>query len=125
MNDTTILKLGGFNAVLAIAAGAFGAHGLRDQVAPALLRAFETGAQYHFYHALGLIAVGLTIRSLGRNRMLTGSTWCMLAGIALFSGSLYALALTGIRALGAITPIGGTLWIVAWCMFAIGCRKPD
>ncbi|MEL7311308.1 MAG: DUF423 domain-containing protein [Pseudomonadota bacterium] len=123
MKVRTILTLGGANAVLAIAAGAFGAHGLSAKLPPNLLNAFETGAQYHFYHALGLIALGLTIHSLGRSRTLTASAWCMLIGIVLFSGSLYALALTGIRALGAITPIGGTLWIVAWCLYVVGCRK--
>lgn len=117
------IMLGAVNAALAIVAGAFGAHGLEDRVAPKLLSAFETGAQYHFYHALGLIAVGLTqsLRPSETGFGLIG--WLMIAGIILFSGSLYLLALTGVTMLGAITPLGGLAWIVAWLRFAFAAAS--
>lgn len=115
--------LGAVNAALAIMAGAFGAHGLEDRVAPNLLSAFETGAQYHFYHALGLIAVGLTQNQSQNQRGFSATGWLMLTGIIVFSGSLYLLALTGVTMLGAITPLGGLAWIAAWIRFAFAAAS--
>ena len=107
--------LGALNALLAIAAGAFGAHALRARLQPAALVTFETGARYHMYHALGLLAVAW----LAQQKPAAGTAgWLMLAGIVLFSGSLYALAITGVRALGAITPLGGLCFLSAWAVFA-------
>ena len=107
------LALGGINAFVAVAAGAFGAHGLKPRLSSELLAVFETGARYQMYHALGLLAVGLV---LGQGRSASAAGWAMLAGIVLFSGSLYALALTGIRALGAITPLGGLCFLTGWAI---------
>ena len=108
------LALGGINAFISVAAGAFGAHGLKQRLSSDLLAAFETGARYQMYHALGLLAVAF---ALGQGRSASTAGWAMLAGIVLFSGSLYALALTGIRPLGAITPLGGLCFLAGWAMF--------
>jgi len=118
MNSRTLIALGAVNAALAIAAGAFGAHGLEGAVSPRLLDAFKTGAQYHMYHALGLVLIGAVTHITQGSRALAAAGWLMLAGIVLFSGSLYALALTGIGVLGAITPFGGVAFIAAWLTLA-------
>lgn len=113
--------LGALSAFVAVAAGAFGAHALRDRLDPALLQAFETGARYQLFHALGLIAVGFaTARDSRPALQLAG--WMFLAGTGLFSGSLYALALSGVRALGAITPFGGLCFLIGWLALAQGLR---
>lgn len=112
------IVLGAVNAFLSVAAGAFGAHGLKARLPPELLTIFETGARYHMYHSLGLIAIGLVAQARP-SPLLSGAGWAMLAGILLFSGSLYALALTGVRALGAITPIGGLGFLVGWALLAV------
>ena len=112
------LAIGSIAALLAVALGAFGAHGLKARIAPELLAVYKTGVEYHFYHALGLILVGLAAFHLPGSAYLRGAGWAMLAGIALFSGSLYLLALTGLRWLGAITPFGGAAFIAAWGLFA-------
>lgn len=117
------LVLGSINAMLAVVLGAFGAHGLKKILAPELLTTFATGVQYHFYHAIGLIVVGLVAIHLPASMQLRLSGWLMLAGIVLFSGSLYLLALTGVRWLGAITPLGGVCFIVAWVMLAVAVYK--
>jgi uncharacterized membrane protein YgdD (TMEM256/DUF423 family)/glucose/arabinose dehydrogenase len=108
---------GALSAGLAVGAGAFGAHALRSRLAPDLLAVFETAVRYHLVHALALLAVGLAASRLrpGEAR-LAGALFA--AGTVLFAGSLYALALTGARALGAITPLGGVCWIAAWLIFA-------
>lgn len=103
---------------LGVALGAFGAHALRDMVEPASLQTWETANRYHIYHGLGMIL--LAVAKAGRWPMIL-----MLAGLVLFSGSLYALALTGIGFLGAITPLGGAAWITAWIWSAVlFFRKP-
>ena len=103
---------------LGVALGAFGAHGLRARLDPALLAVFETGVRYHMYHALALVAVGLAdARWPGAG--LGAAGWLMAIGIVVFSGSLYLLALTGARWLGAIAPIGGTALIAGWLWFAV------
>ena len=114
------LALGGINAFISVAAGAFGAHGLKQRLSSDLLAAFETGARYQMYHALGLLAVAF---ALGQGRSASTAGWAMLAGIVLFSGSLYALALTGIRPLGAITPLGGLCFLAGWAMFVWSVLK--
>lgn len=116
------LVLGAVNAFLSVAAGAFGAHALKARLPPDLLVIFETGARYHMYHALGLLAVG--VLSLVRpSSLLNGAGWAMLVGIVLFSGSLYALALSGIRVLGAVTPLGGLGFLAGWALFAIAAWR--
>ncbi|MBI3972675.1 MAG: DUF423 domain-containing protein [Chloroflexi bacterium] len=105
--------LGAVFALLAVGLGAFGAHALRDRLPADLLAVFETGVRYHFYHALGLLAV-----AYAANRWPVGQTtaagWLFVAGIVLFSGSLYLLAITGTRWLGAITPFGGLAFLAGW-----------
>ncbi|MDK2970603.1 MAG: hypothetical protein PWP23_358 [Candidatus Sumerlaeota bacterium] len=107
------LLLGAVSGFLAVALGAFGAHGLKRILDTDLLVIFETGVRYHFHHTLALLAVGLLARE-GAGRALCASGWAFVAGIVVFSGSLYALALTGERWLGAITPIGGVSFLVGW-----------
>jgi len=119
----TMVALGAASAALAVALGAFAAHGLRSRLAPDLLAIFQTGVQYHFYHSLGLIAVGLAAFHLGLSGPLRLAGWLMLVGIILFSGSLYALALTGERMLGAVAPIGGTAFIAAWVLLALAALR--
>jgi uncharacterized membrane protein YgdD (TMEM256/DUF423 family) len=108
--------LGAVNAFLAVAMGAFGAHGLKSRVEERLLVTFETGARYHMYHALGLLAVAWLASQKGAAADPAG--WALLTGIILFSGSLYALVLTGTPKLGIITPFGGVAFLAGWAIFA-------
>ena len=117
------LVVGCIAALLAVALGAFGAHGLKTRIAPELLSVYKTGVEYHFYHALGLILVGLAAFQLPESADLRHAGWAMLAGIGLFSGSLYLLALTGAGWLGAITPLGGLAFLGAWGLFARAAMK--
>ena len=116
----TFLMLGAINAFLCVAFGAFGAHGLKQRLSIDMLAVYQTGVQYHFYHALGLIVVGLVVLHLPKSRPVVLSGWLMLTGIVLFSVSLYALSLTGIRGLGMITPFGGVAFLSAWALLAYG-----
>lgn len=109
--------LGALFAMVAVAAGAFGAHGLRARVDPGMLAVFETGARYQMYHALGLLAVAWAA-AVEPGRLASAAGWLFVAGILVFSGSLYALVLTGVRALGAITPLGGVAFIAGWACLA-------
>jgi uncharacterized membrane protein YgdD (TMEM256/DUF423 family) len=104
---------------LGVAAGAFAAHGLRAHLAPRMLDVFETGARYQMYHALALLAVGLLLTRRS-HPALTVAGWLFAAGVVLFSGSLYLLAVTGARWLGAITPAGGLAFIAGWLMLGWG-----
>ena len=110
------LSAGGLAALAAVALGAFGAHALKNRLSAEMLAVWHTGVEYHIYHALGLLAVGLVAQQLPGSALLKWSGWAMLAGIVLFSGSLYALALSGERWLGAITPVGGVAFLVAWVL---------
>ena len=123
--DRTFIAIGAFSALIAVASGAFGAHALRDRLAADLLDVFETGARYQMYHALALVAVGLALTrfTAGGLPWLTWSGWLFLAGTIFFSGSLYILAFTGVRWLGAITPIGGVAFILGWAALAIGVLR--
>jgi uncharacterized membrane protein YgdD (TMEM256/DUF423 family) len=113
------LVLGALAAALAVVLGAFGAHALRARLAPDLLAIYHTAVQYHFWHALGLLAIGIVAIHLPNSVALKWAGWVMLAGIVAFSGSLYVLALTGVRWLGAITPFGGAAFIVSWILLAV------
>jgi uncharacterized membrane protein YgdD (TMEM256/DUF423 family) len=115
--ERTLVAVGALSAMVAVAAGAFGAHGLRGRLTPALLEVFETGARYHMYHALGLLAAGWAAARWPGGAAVTAG-WCFVAGTLLFSGSLYLLALTGQRWLGAVTPLGGVAFIVGWLALA-------
>lgn len=110
--------LGAVNGLMSVAAGAFGAHGLKDKVTPRHLEVFETAARYQMYHALALIAVAWLASRTQSNSYVTASGWCFLAGIVLFSGSLYAIVLTGLNGFGRITPIGGLLFLIGWGLIA-------
>lgn len=116
--------LGALSAAMAVAAGAFGAHALRARVEPRLLEVFETGARYQMYHALALLAVAWVMGQGGRAvGPAQWAGWCFVAGTVLFSGSLYAMTFTGIRALGAITPLGGVGFIAGWLLLAVAFRR--
>ncbi len=112
------LLLGSISSALAVILGAFGAHGLRGRISPEMLAIYQTGIQYHFYHSLGLLIVAFAASHSGDSSLVRWAGWCMLAGILLFSGSLYALSLSGIRTLGAITPFGGVAFILGWVLLA-------
>ena len=115
--DRTFAVVGVVSAALAVACGAFGAHALRDRVTPDLANVFEVGARYHMYHALGLIAVAW-MASRWPGAATNAAGWLFVAGTILFSGSLYAMTLTGQRWLGAITPLGGLAFIGGWLALA-------
>lgn len=117
------LALGCINALLVVLIGAFGAHALKARLTVENMAVFQTGVQYHFYHAVGLILLGLIALQIPITPYLRWSGWLMLVGIVLFSGSLYALSITNIRWLGMITPLGGTAFILAWLMLTIGIMK--
>lgn len=107
---------------LAVILGAFGAHALKERIPTDLLQVYETGVKYHFYHALGLLLVGMLSIQMPSN-LISWSAICLVVGIILFSGSLYVLAITGIKWLGAITPIGGLSFIVGWVLLAVAVWK--
>lgn len=123
------LTIAALSAALGIAAGAFGAHALRARVEPRLLEVFETGARYQMYHAFALIAVAWVlsrnalIGSPAGNGFAVASGWLFVVGTVLFSGSLYAMTFTGIRALGAITPIGGVCFMAGWVCLAVAAAR--
>jgi uncharacterized membrane protein YgdD (TMEM256/DUF423 family) len=117
MGSQVFVGIGALSGFIAVAAGAFGAHGLKSRLSPELLAIFETAARYQMYHALLLILVGL-LAGRDRSAALTASAGFLIAGTVLFSGSLYALALTGHRILGAITPLGGLGFLLGWLLLA-------
>lgn len=113
--DRVFFLIGAVSAGLGVAIGAFAAHGLRGRLTADMLNVFETGVRYQMYHALALLALGwATTRWPGAT--LNGAGWCFVAGTVLFSGSLYALSVTGVRVLGAITPLGGLAFIAGWIL---------
>jgi uncharacterized membrane protein YgdD (TMEM256/DUF423 family) len=117
MSPRTLVVLAALLGGLAVAAGAFGAHGLRDRVDAGLLAAFETGARYQMFHALALLGLAWAVdRWPDAGLGLAG--WLFVAGTVLFSGSLYAMTLSGVRALGAVTPFGGVCLIAGWAVLA-------
>lgn len=117
------LVLGSINAMLAVILGAFGAHGLKSRLTAELLTTFQTGVQYHFYHAIGLIAVGLIAMHFPATVWLKWSGWLMFAGIVIFCGSLYVLTIFNTRWLGMVTPAGGLAFILAWLVLAVAIVK--
>jgi uncharacterized membrane protein YgdD (TMEM256/DUF423 family) len=119
--DRLFFRLGAVSGLIAVAAGAFGAHALRARLSPELLAVFETAARYQMYHALGLMAVAWAAsRWPGSTAQWAG--WLFVIGTVLFSGSLYALALTGARWLGAVTPLGGVAFLAGWLCLAWSAR---
>ena len=120
--DRFFFVAGSLSAFLAVALGAFGAHGLKNRLTPEMLTIFEVGARYHIYHAFALLAVGLALIRWPAASILAAG-WLFLAGTVIFSGSLYMLSLTGIRWLGAITPIGGVAFLLGWLFLAWGALQ--
>lgn len=120
---TDFLLPGAISAFIGVAMGAFGAHGLKTVLSPNMLAVYQTGVTYQMWHALGLIVIALLGRQAPVSALLHRAGWLMLSGIILFSGSLYLLALTQLRWLGMITPIGGVCFLAAWLSIAIFATK--
>ena len=120
--DRLFIIIGALSGGIGVAAGAFGAHALRARLEPRMLEVFETGARYQMYHAIAMLAAAwIVTRFPGALSNASGSLF--LAGTLLFSGSLYAMALTGVRALGAITPLGGVCFIAGWACLALAAMR--
>ncbi len=117
------LALGAVNAFLCVALGALGSHGLKSVLTANMLANFQIGVQYHFYHAIGLMLVGLTMERLPQVRTLKFSGMLMMAGIVLFSGTLYIVSLTGWRGMGIVAPLGGSSFMVGWLLLAYAVWK--
>ncbi len=115
--------LGSAAAFLGVALGAFGAHALKSKLAAEMLAIYQTGVHYHLVHALGLILVGILAERTGNSALVSWAGWLLLAGIIIFSGSLYALSISGVRALGAITPIGGLSFLAGWALLAAAALR--
>jgi uncharacterized membrane protein YgdD (TMEM256/DUF423 family) len=120
--DSFFFRLGALSALIAVAAGAFGAHSLRARLSPDLLAVFETAARYQMYHALALIAVAWA-SARWPGALPTWAGWLFSIGTLLFSGSLYALAVSGARWLGAVTPFGGAAFLAGWVCLALAARN--
>ncbi len=112
------IAIGAINGLLAVAFGAFAAHALKGLLSDGLLAVFNTGVEYQAMHALALLAIGLLGQHARQTRLLRWSGWAFATGILLFSGSLYILALTDARWLGAVTPFGGTAFLIGWALLA-------
>jgi uncharacterized membrane protein YgdD (TMEM256/DUF423 family) len=118
------LTIGAFSGFLAVAFGAFGAHGLANRATPEDLNAFEIGARYHMYHALALLAVAW-LATQGESALVSMAGWAFVVGTVLFSGSLYTLGITGSRALVLATPMGGVAFLIGWlCLLARAFKLP-
>jgi uncharacterized membrane protein YgdD (TMEM256/DUF423 family) len=117
VNSGRTLAIAGLLLALATACGAFGAHALRGQLVPERLQVWETAVHYQFFQSLGLIGVGLTLRTID-TRVLRAAAALIAAGVALFCASLYALSLGAPRGVGVLTPLGGLAWIGGWLLFA-------
>ncbi|MCD9022839.1 DUF423 domain-containing protein [Cohnella silvisoli] len=121
MNKYT--KIGALTAMLSVVFGAFGAHILESRLTADELDVYQTGVQYQMFHAVGILLIALLIDRLPSRKLATWAARLMLIGIVLFSGSLYALALSGEKVLGAITPIGGVAFIAGWICMALSARN--
>jgi uncharacterized membrane protein YgdD (TMEM256/DUF423 family) len=115
--DRLFYGLGAVLGALGVVAGAFGAHALRSRIGPEMLAVFETGVRYHLIHALALLGVGWAATRWS-SPAVPAAGWLFVTGVLLFSGSLYALAISGVRALGLVTPIGGGALIAGWIALA-------
>lgn len=116
---------GAINGFLSVALGAFGAHALKERLTERYLAIWETAVQYQMFHAVALIAIGILLHPnlLGPNGSLSGAGYAILIGIIIFSGSLFALALSGVGVLGAITPIGGVAFLIGWILLIVAVVK--
>jgi uncharacterized membrane protein YgdD (TMEM256/DUF423 family) len=120
--ERLFFALGAISAFVAVGAGAFGAHGLRSRLAPDLIAIFEVAVRYQMYHALALLACAWALAKWP-GALVAAAGWLFVAGTLVFSGSLYALSLTGVRWLGAITPIGGVAFLAGWLCLAAAALK--
>ena len=107
----------------AVAIGAFGAHGLKGKLSADMMQVYQTGVEYHFYHALGVLLVGVIAGFYPQASGVQWAGWLLVLGVLLFAGSLYALSLSGIKVLGAITPIGGVAFIAGWITLAVSLYR--
>jgi uncharacterized membrane protein YgdD (TMEM256/DUF423 family) len=123
MKSKSILITGSVFMALAVAFGAFGAHIVQDMLTPERFDVYQTGVEYHFYHALGLLIAGAVSMHFKNNKWITRSAGLFVIGILIFSGSLYILTLTDTGWLGAIAPIGGVAFILGWIFFAAGVAR--
>ena len=121
--ERVFLLLGSSLAGLAVALGAFGAHALKARLDAAMLANFETGARYQMYHALALLVVAWAVGRWPASNLPVVAGWLFVAGIALFSGSLYGMALTGQRWLGAVTPLGGVAFLAGWVCLIVAAGR--
>jgi uncharacterized membrane protein YgdD (TMEM256/DUF423 family) len=117
--DRTFLLIGAALGFFGVVLGAFGAHALRARLSPEMLAVFETGVRYQMYHAFAVLIVAAGIGRIGDARLLVMAGWFFFAGVLLFSGSLYALALTSVGTLGIITPVGGLLFLIGWACLGL------
>ncbi|WP_404459894.1 DUF423 domain-containing protein [Sutcliffiella horikoshii] len=115
--------LAAINGFLAVALGAFGAHGLEGRVSERMIEIWKTGVTYQMFHAGGLFVVALLMERFNSTGLLNGAGWSFLIGIILFSGSLYILTLSGVKVLGAITPLGGVAFLIGWVLIIIAAVK--
>jgi len=121
-SSRSILSTGGLLLAAAMTLGAFGAHGLAAHVTADRIPVYDTALRYHFWNALGLLAIGITAR-FSDSRLLAASAWLVIAGILLFSGSLYLLTFGAPRAIGLLTPVGGVALIGGWIVYAVAARR--
>ncbi|WP_453992878.1 DUF423 domain-containing protein [Bacillus nitroreducens] len=117
------LILGAVHAFLAVALGAFGAHGLEGKISEKYLNTWNTAVQYQMFHAIGLFIVAFLADKLSHVSLITSAGWSLFIGIILFSGSLYVLSVTGIKVLGAITPLGGVAFLIGWVLVIVAAVK--
>ncbi|MGH8746204.1 MAG: DUF423 domain-containing protein [Burkholderiales bacterium] len=117
------VAVGAAMAALAVILGAFGAHALKARLPAEMLDVYRTAVQYHFWHSLGVLTVGLTLQLSPKSGWLLAAGWMLTTGIVLFCGSLYLLALTGTKWLGAVTPLGGVAFILGWAALAVAALR--
>ncbi|MEH6548641.1 MAG: DUF423 domain-containing protein [Pseudomonadales bacterium] len=117
--SSLLLTITGISGFLAVALGAFGAHALKNRLDADMLAVYHTAVQYHFIHTLALLGAAMLAARFVQVATWSWAGWMFIVGMLIFSGSLYALALSGVRILGAITPIGGVCFLVGWAMFAV------
>jgi len=121
--DRLFIVLGSLNAFLAVSLGAFGAHGLKTRLTSEMLAVYQTGVHYHFFHAIALLCIGILAQNWSGSFYLKVSGGLLLTGIILFSGSLYALSISGLRYLGVITPFGGVAFLAGWVFLILAAWK--
>jgi uncharacterized membrane protein YgdD (TMEM256/DUF423 family) len=119
----TFIIIGAINAFLSVALGAFGAHALEGKISQKYIDTWNTGVLYQMFHSIGILIVGVLAGNIAASSLLNWSGWLMLIGIILFSGSLYILSISGIKVLGAITPLGGVAFLIAWVLLIITAVK--